>query len=126
MGDPRHDLGLRAEQAAAAWLERCGWSILARRQRSPHGGEVDILALDPDGVLVALEVRARRSERTGRAGESVDARRVGRMRRTLAAFAAGRPTPHQGLRIDLVTVEPAHEALAGSWRVRRAPDIGAR
>lgn len=125
MGDPRHDLGLRAEQAAAAWLERCGWSILARRQRSPHGGEVDILALDPDGVLVALEVRARRSERAGRASESVDARRVSRMRRTLAAFAATRPTHHDRLRVDLVTVEPMHGGRAGSWRVRRAPDIGA-
>jgi len=125
MGDPRHDLGLRAEQAAAAWLERCGWWILARRQRSPHGGEVDILALDPDGVLVALEVRARRSERAGQAGESVDARRVTRMRRTLAAFAATRETRHAGLRVDLVTVEPMHGGPAGAWCVRRVPDIGA-
>ncbi len=124
MGDPRHDLGRRAEAAVAAWLEGSGWHILARRQRSSVGGEVDLIALDPDVILVAVEVRARHSARTGSAAFSVDARRLVRMKRTLAAFAAGYGGRHAGLRIDLVTLEPEPGSGSGRWRLRRLPGIG--
>ena len=53
MGDPRHDLGIAAEGAVAAWLEGSGWRVLGRRVRASGGGEVDIVALDPERVLVA-------------------------------------------------------------------------
>ena len=121
MGDPRHVLGLAAEAAVATWLADAGWRILERRARSPTGGEVDLLAIDADAVLVAVEVRARRSARAGRAAESVDRRRVGRLRRTLASVSASAP-PHRGLRVDLVTVEPV-SGLPGRWRVRRLPGL---
>lgn len=120
MGDPRHVLGLAAETAVAAWLTDAGWQVVERRARSASG-EVDLLAIDPDAVLVAVEVRARRSARAGRAAESVDPRRVGRLRRTLASLAAVAP-PHRGLRVDLVTVEPMRDA-PGRWRIRRIPGL---
>jgi putative endonuclease len=120
MSDPRHALGRRAEEVVAAWLEDGGWTVLARRVRSREGGEVDIVALDPDRTLVAVEVRARRTTRAGAAAVSVDRRRVQRLERTLVAFARSHPGPHSGLRVDLVTVEP----LAESWRVRRVASIG--
>src|SRR5687767_5838119 len=106
MGDPRHLLGLAAENAAARWLDACGWRVLARRCRSPNGGEVGLGALDPDGTLVAVEVRARRTSRAGAAGLSVDGRRVARLRRTLATIGAASGTPHRALRVDLVTAVP--------------------
>ncbi|HET8776349.1 MAG TPA: YraN family protein [Candidatus Limnocylindria bacterium] len=121
MADPRHALGSAAETAVGEWLEACGWRIVGRRVRSPAGGEVDLVAIDPADVLVAIEVRARRSARAGRAGLSVDARRVARLRRTLVASAVAVDVPHAGLRVDLVTVEPD---FAGSWRVVRLPGIG--
>jgi putative endonuclease len=125
MGDPRHDLGRRAEEATDAWLARHGWRVLARRLRSAGGGEVDLVALDPSGILVAVEVRARRSVRTGSAGTSVDRRRVARLGRTLAAFATSEAgPPHRGLRVDLVTAEPIPDDPAGGWRLRRLPGIG--
>jgi putative endonuclease len=123
MGDPRHSLGHQVEETAARWLESAGWIVLGRRVRSPTGGEVDIVALDPDRVLVALEVRARRSGRTGSATESVDRRHIERMRRTLAAVSSSAP-PHAGLRIDLVAAEPM-DASAATWRLRRTPGIEA-
>jgi putative endonuclease len=122
MPDPRHALGSAAEAAVGRWLEACGWRIVGRRVRSPAGGEVDLVAVDPDDVLVAVEVRARRSVRAGAAGMSVDARRVGRLRRTLVASAMASGVPHAGLRVDLVTVE-ADEAC-GAWRLARLPGIG--
>jgi putative endonuclease len=124
MGDPRHDLGLAAEAAVAAWLEGRGWHVLGRRVRSASGGEVDLVALDPDRVLVAIEVRARRRARTGIGSEPIDARRTARIGRTLVAFASRGGLGHRALRIDLVSVmpEPGREA---AWRLRRIPDIGA-
>jgi putative endonuclease len=123
MGDPRHELGIVAEGAVAAWLEECGWRVLDRRVRSSGGGEVDIVALDPDGVLVGIEVRARHTGRTGIGTESIDARRTARIGRTLAAFAARARVDHRGLRIDLVSVMPEHGTDA-RWRLRRIPNIG--
>lgn len=121
MADPRHALGSAAEEAVGQWLEACGWRIIGRRVRSAAGGEVDLVAIDRGDVMVAIEVRARRSARAGAAGVSVDARRVGRLRRTLVATAAASALPHLGLRVDLVTVEPD---FAGSWHLERLPGIG--
>jgi putative endonuclease len=123
MGDPRHHLGFACEDAAAAWLARAGWRILARRQRSPAGGEVDLVAIDPAGILVAVEVRGRRSARAGSAVESVDERRIGRLRRTLASFARSSHEPSRGLRVDLVAVAPVPGA-PGRWRLTRVPGVG--
>ena len=123
MGDPRHDLGIVAEKAVAAWLEDSGWRLLGQRVRASGGGEVDIVAIDPDGVLVGIEVRARRTTRAGTGTESIDARQTARTGRTLAAFAAGARVGHRGLRVDLVSVMP-EPGTAARWRLRRIPNIG--
>jgi putative endonuclease len=122
MGDPRHVLGLAAETAVAAWLSAAGWRVVEHRARSPTGGEVDLVAIDPHHTLVAIEVRARRSRRTGAAAVTVDPRRVARLGRTLAAIAASGRHPHGELRLDLVTVEPSD--MAGHWHLVRVPGIG--
>lgn len=123
MSDPRHDLGIVAERTVGAWLEASGWRLLGRRVRAPGGGEVDIVALDPDGVLVGIEVRARHTARAGIGSESIDARRTSRTGRTLVTFAAGAHLSHRGLRIDLVSVLPEPGTKA-RWRLRRIPNIG--
>ena len=123
MGDPRHDLGIVGERAVGAWLEASGWRLLGRRVRASGGGEVDIVALDPNGILVGVEVRARRTARTGTGTETINAHRVARSGRTLAAFATADAIGHRGLRLDLVTVMP-EPGGAGRWRLRRIPDIG--
>lgn len=122
MADPRHRFGSDAEEAAARWLEACGWTVLARRYRSRGGGEIDLVMLDANDVLVGVEVRARRSTRTGAPEETVDARRSRRIARSLAAFAAGAGVAHGGLRVDLVAAEPVAER-PGHLRLRRVPHI---
>jgi putative endonuclease len=125
MGNSRHDFGRAAEAAVAAWLEGRGWHVLERRVRSASGAEVDIIALDPDRVLVAIEVRARRTARTGIGSEPIDARRTRRIGRTLVTFAARGGVGHRAMRIDLVSVMPEPGRDADTWRLRRIPDIGA-
>jgi putative endonuclease len=120
MTNPRHELGLRAEDATARWLTRAGWEILARRWRTPHG-ELDLVGGDPAGVLVGVEVKLRRTARAGRAIEAVDRRRVHRLRMALVAYARASSRSWPALRVDLVTVEPAD----GGWRLRRHAAIDA-
>ena len=85
---------------------------------------MDLVAIDPGDVLVAVEVRARRSTRAGAAGLSVDARRVARLRHTIVASARASDRAHTGLRVDLVTVEPDAVRGARAWRLARLPGIG--
>jgi putative endonuclease len=121
MTDPRHELGQRAESAAAAWLTSRGWRVLDRRWRGARG-ELDLVCIDTDNVLVGIEVKVRRTERSGSGSESIDRRRLGRLRGTLVAYAAGTAVDHHGARLDLVTLTPAR---AGLWRLRWLPAIDA-
>ncbi len=114
MPDPRHLLGQRAEDATAAWLTTRGWTILGRRWRCAEG-ELDLVALDPGGVLVAIEVKLRSSGRTGDPLESVDARRLRRLRAALGRFREALTwSLGDGMRVDLVVVRPTGD---GRWRL---------
>ena len=122
MPNPRHLLGERAEEAAARWLATCGWTILARRWRCP-AGEIDVVARDPQLVLVAVEVKVRRTGRAGSASESIDRRRLRRLRAALGRFVADAGTPiHDGLRVDLVSLR---EGDGGGWRLSHHRGIDA-
>ena len=112
MPDQRHALGERAEAAVAAWLASRGWTILARRWRCREG-EIDLVMLDPDLALVAVEVKLRRTGRAGDPLESVDRRRIARLRTALGRFRAdSRARAVGGLRVDLVAVRPSGD---GRW-----------
>jgi putative endonuclease len=112
VGDPRHQLGIAAEAVVADHLEAQGWQILARRWRCSFG-EIDLACLNARGVLVGVEVRARRSSRAGSPVESVDRRRLQRLRSTLVEFAARHAVLPRDLRVDLAAVE----FVDGEWRV---------
>ncbi len=53
-----HDIGVRGETAAVLSLMRRGWEIVCRNWRCELG-EIDIIARDPDGKLVLVEVKTR-------------------------------------------------------------------
>lgn len=123
MTHPGHRLGSQAESAVAVWLAGCGWQVCDRRRRTASG-EIDIVAIDPRGTLVAIEVKSRQHGRSGTAAECLDARRVARMRRSLTEYRLRmRSAVSLELRIDLVTVEPGAEP--GTWRLQRIPQIDA-
>jgi putative endonuclease len=56
--DPRHALGRRGEQLAAAHLNRLGFTSLGRNERTRYG-EIDLIAFD-GRTLVFAEVKTRR------------------------------------------------------------------
>jgi putative endonuclease len=76
----RQLVGKLGEDLACAELRRRGYAILARRYRSRFG-EIDIVC-EEHGVVVFVEVKARRSDRRGLATEAIPfwkRRRIGAM-----------------------------------------------
>jgi putative endonuclease len=65
--------GDAAEDAAMAHLRRHGLALVQRNFRTPGrgGGEVDLIMREPDGTLVFVEVRQRRSASRGGAAASI-------------------------------------------------------
>lgn len=96
MTNERAIVGAAGEAIAARALARAGWQILARNLRV-GGLEIDILARDESGRLVAVEVRARRS-----LGEASPAEILGR--RKLAALRRQRGAMGDLARVDLMLV----------------------
>jgi putative endonuclease len=66
-------VGDLAEDQALAYLQKAGLRLVQRHYRTPGrgGGEIDLIMRDPDGTLVFVEVRARRSVKQGGAAATV-------------------------------------------------------
>lgn len=115
--DPRQLLGKLGEDAAAEYLRRRGYDILARNVRSSLG-EIDLVALDGDGVVVFVEVKTRRR---GSALEAVDRRKQRRLTALARAFLARAGWLERPARFDVVAVD----AGGGCTHVANAFDCGA-
>ncbi len=110
---PRGAIGAAAEEAAAAYLQRMGWTVLARNLQFGQD-EVDIVAQEPGDVLmtVVVEVRSRTGVRFGTALESVDGRKVARLyRAAMTLRRRGHPAVPRALtatsdwRVDLLALQ---------------------
>ncbi len=77
-----------AEGVARRHLEALGWEIVASNY-AIRGGELDLVARD-GATLVFVEVRQRRSDRFGHPAETLDRRKLERLRRTARHFLATR------------------------------------
>ncbi|MDR2153663.1 MAG: YraN family protein [Burkholderiaceae bacterium] len=99
--------GEAAENLALAHLQATGLRLVQRNYRTPGrgGGEIDLIAREPDGTLVFVEVRARASGSRGGAAASVDAakrRRIVRAARRYLLCHHRSPPP---CRFDVVTID---------------------
>lgn len=107
--------GDAAESLVAERLEQLGWKVVGRNVRVGRA-ELDIVAVDPEGrpgpVLVVVEVRWRGRRDYGLAEETVDPRKLARLRAAalglvgIGRLPGGTALPRLPLRIDLVVVEP--------------------
>lgn len=109
----RKALGAWGEELAAAHLASQGWQVLGRNWRpepaasrhSPLRGELDIIALDPGGALVVVEVKTRSSQRYGPPAAAVGTKKLSQLRLLAAAWARSHDTSSYGpLRLDVVSV----------------------
>jgi putative endonuclease len=107
-------LGDAAESLALGYLVRAGLSLVQSNYRTPGrgGGEVDLIMRAPDGTLVFVEVRRRKSRLHGGAGASIGVTKQRRIifaaRHYLMRFATLPPC-----RFDVVLVEGEEGAPGG-------------
>lgn len=94
--------GQLGEDLAAQYLRAHGFSIRHRNMRLP-GGEIDIVAVAPDGTLAVVEVKARRSEQFGGPLAAITPAKYRRLRQLTARYLQLHPHPGQ-VRIDVVGV----------------------
>jgi putative endonuclease len=110
-------LGRRGEELAAGYLESLGMRVVDRNWRCPEG-EIDIVALDGDALVIA-EVKTRRSLAYGHPFEAVDAEKLARLHRLAGAWCRDHELRMPLRRVDVIAVldggtgEPAVEHLRG-------------
>ena len=100
-----------SEIFAANHLEQHGLKILELNHRI-RGGEIDIIALEPSGTTVFVEVKQRKSNSHGTPGESITARKAMLVRRAALQYL-GRDDI--ACRFDAVLIEGDQKALKLEW-----------
>jgi putative endonuclease len=98
----RPSTGRRAEDLAAAELQRQGLRIIARNWRRPEG-ELDLVA-DDHGLCVFVEVRSRTGVEQGDPLESITPRKRAQVIRAARMFIDSETVPATGYRFDVVGV----------------------
>jgi putative endonuclease len=99
---PEKPLGDRGERAAARYLKRRGYKILARGNRLAPG-ELDLVALDRDTV-VFVEVKTRRSAEAGHPAEAVTPAKQRQLTRLAVTFLKRHGLLEHRARFDVIAV----------------------
>ena len=81
---PKKTLGQRGEAAAARYLRRRGYKVLARGGRIGPG-ELDLVMLDRE-TIVFVEVKTRQSHDAGHPAEAVDEHKQRQLTRLAVRF----------------------------------------
>lgn len=99
----RRWFGSRSERAAERHLRTLGLRVLVRNW-SCALGEIDLVALTPERVLVFVEVRSTESTDEDRPAASVDHAKQRRLTRLAQAFLHRKRLLDRPVRFDVVTV----------------------
>ena len=118
----RTELGRYGEELAARHLVATGYQLLDRNWRCARG-ELDLVALAPDGTVCFVEVKCRSGAGFGVPSEAVTPVKARRIHGLAVAWLADhRPGGHRGgLRFDVVSVvrrrgsAPELEHLEGAF-----------
>jgi putative endonuclease len=99
---PKKTLGQRGEVAAARYLRRHGYKILAR---SDHfgPGELDLVALDRK-TIVFVEVKTRQSQQAGHPSDAVDEIKQRRLTRLAVSFLKRHQLLECPARFDVIAI----------------------
>jgi putative endonuclease len=100
-------LGRWGEDLAARHLAAAGLVVLDRNWRC-RDGELDVVAREPDGTVVFVEVKTRSTSAFGLPSEAVGRTKARRIRRLASAWLAQQPSadPSEGapVRFDVVSI----------------------
>lgn len=116
---PVNKLGLSGEALAADHLRGLGYQIVAKDVRTPLG-QLDLVAKDGQ-TLVFVEVKTRAGRGFGLPQESVDARKMRKLRQLALYYLKIRP--HRGsVRFDVVGLTLSDGRLARVDHIKNAID----
>ena len=99
---PPKSLGRRGEDAAAQYVRRLGYKIVARGERD-RLGELDLVAVDRPTV-VFVEVRTRTSQTAGHPVETVDTDKQRRLTRLALGYLKRHGLLEYSARFDIVAI----------------------
>jgi putative endonuclease len=105
-------LGLRGENAAARYLKKLGYIIVARAHRD-NIGELDLVAVD-GRTVVFIEVKTRTSHDAGHPADAVDEAKQRRLTRLALSYMK---------RHDLLECRARFDVIAVTWPDRGRPTI---
>lgn len=97
-------LGFRGEEAAARFLKKLGYVIVARGHRD-RIGEIDLIAVD-GRTVVFVEVKTRTGDQKGLPAEAVDLDKQRRLTRLALAYMK---------RHDLLECQARFDVIAITW-----------
>jgi putative endonuclease len=106
----RTEVGRRGEDAAVAFLERAGLTVIDRNWRDGRG-ELDIVALDGE-TLVICEVKTRLTTSKGTPEEAVSAAKRRRLVRLAGSYVSAQGLEACPVRFDVVTIRVLAEDRA--------------
>jgi len=103
MPSSKQALGSWAESLAEDFLRRKGYQLIARHFTS-RWGELDLVVQDGE-MIVAVEVRLRRSDKFGSAAESIGVKKLTALRLATEDFLVQREWTDRPVRIDVVAID---------------------
>jgi putative endonuclease len=106
--------GRKGELAAELYLRAKGWSILARRRKTPLG-EIDLVAKRA-GTIAFVEVKWRR--RVEELGLAIDEYRLRRVAAAAEAVAHEYASHGEDVRIDVILLAPGSlpQHIVNAWQ----------
>lgn len=117
--DPRHRMGLEAEEAAGRWLGERGWQIEAHRWTMGRH-DLDLIARKAD-IVAFVEVKLRRTNSCGTGAEAVGRRKRYTIERTAWSWILLHGQTNDRYRFDVITLERPDglgrvEHIEDAWR----------
>ena len=97
------ELGKSGEALIAEYLKQKGYLIIDRNWRI-KGGESDLIAFSPEGVIVFVEVKTRSSESFGHPLEAINSEKQARLMRLALAWLLANKKWSNPYRIDCAAV----------------------
>ena len=123
LGRSRRETGQVAEQQARDYLQQQGLAYLTSNYRCKLG-EIDLVMRSPQGEVIFVEVRYRRSQSHGGALASVDWHKQQKLLRTASHYLQSRQLTNAACRIDVLAIDrDIHNNPRIEW-IRNAIEMG--
>lgn len=122
----KSEIGKLGEDLACEYLVKQSFTVIERNFRKPWG-EIDIIAKDPKGVLVFVEVKTMRQYGNSaiQPEENLTAAKLKKLQRTASLYVGHHQeliNDKKGWRIDLVAIALTDETASINPHTKRALD----